>query len=272
MIFRTPAFLVALSLGFSLLAFTQAQGQTEPQTEPPAKAQTQAQTQTQTQPETQAPTAQAAVTPTPSSAGLLTYERSWPQQKVPYFRIAIHPDGSGTYSTTPPSASGTIPGTEPDTASQPIQLSARDRDRIFAAIPAIRSPKGCDTGNKHVAQTGRKTFLLEGAVGTDPAAGTAPAQCVFNFSEDRRLEDAVATLNGIALTIEEATHLSYLLRFDRLGLDAALGSLLADAQAGRALEMGNIAPLLHKLQADDALMTRVRERAETLLTLGEPKI
>lgn len=239
----------------------------------PVSAPAQAEPAAQASPQPVASPAPAqAVAASPS--GLLTYERAWPEQKVPYFRIAVHPDGSGVYSTEPASASSQSPESQP-AGTQRIQLSERDRNKIFAAVPAIRSPKGCDTGNKHTAQTGRKTFSLQGNVstgsGSSEASSSGSAQCVFNFSDDRRVEEAVATLNGIALTIEEATHLSYLLRFDRLGLDAAVGSLLQDAEAGRALEMGNIAPLLRKLQADDALMSRVRERATTLLNMGEPK-
>ena len=265
-------------------ALIEVQIETLIQTQTPTKTQTSAhnptQTNTQTEPQTQTETQAPSAIPAVASAGTtgqLTYERSWPEQKVPYFRIAVRPDGSGLYSTHPresTSASGPeLTNTSSAPETQQIHLSERDRARVFAAIPAIRSPKGCDSGNRHTAQTGRKVFSLEGAVfpGGDTAGSSQAAQCTFNFSDDHRIEEAVATLNGIALTIEEANHLTYLLRFDRLGLDAALGALLQDAEAGRALEMQNIAPLLNKLQADDALMTRVRERATTLLSLGEGK-
>lgn len=196
----------------------------------------------------------------------LTYERTWPEQKVPFFRITVHPDGSGSYSTlarqgTPtPAESTSDPAPTTDPPSQQLHISERNRARIFAVASVVRSPKGCESGNRHTAQTGRKFFSLEG---DGPAA-----QCTFNFSDDHRVEDAVSILNGVALTLEEGNRIHYLLRFDRLGLDAALGSLLEDVQTGRALEVENIAPLLNKLQADDALMTRVRERAMKLLDLG----
>ncbi len=200
----------------------------------------------------------------PSQREELTYERSWPEQRVPYFRIAVHPDGSGTYSTHPTTAASNAgmegADAEPAAPVQELHISERNRAKIFAVAPAVRSPKGCQGGNSHTAQTGRKVLLLKDAGQT--------AQCSFNFSDDRRVEEAVGILNSIALTIEEGDRLNYLLRFDRLGLDAAMGSLLEDVQAGRALEVENLAPLLRKLQGDDALMTRVRERAGKLLELG----
>ena len=70
---------------------------------------------------------------------------------------------------------------------------------------------------------------------------------------------------GMAYTLDEGRRLEFRQRYDRLGLDQEMATLLAQADAGRAPELGTIAPVLEALVADGDLLERVRLRARKLL-------
>ena len=53
--------------------------------------------------------------------------------------------------------------------------------------------------------------------------------------------------------------------FDRLGLDSELEGLQNEVAGERALDLGNIAPVLQSIIADERVMDRVRRKAERLL-------
>jgi hypothetical protein len=65
--------------------------------------------------------------------------------------------------------------------------------------------------------------------------------------------------------MDEGRKLDFLHRFDRLGLYSEMDVLIHEVQEKRALEVGNIAPSLTAIVADEALMQKVRERAAKLL-------
>ena len=125
----------------------------------------------------------------------------------------------------------------------------------------VDGPKGCETGSKKLAQTGKKTLTvrLAGKIST----------CSFNYSDDKRMQEAVNAFSGIDVTVEEAPRLAHLRRFDRLGLDAEIGSFLDAVKSGRAIELGNLAPMLRTLAGDGDLMERVRNRATDLLAMAD---
>ncbi len=230
-------------------------------------------------------TAQAAVDGGGTAAPAeVVFERDWPEQSMPFYRILVRADGSGLFSTdrsapgmrvspaatpaqdrsSPVAQDAETAGADESAAAQHmrvLQITEKTRARLFAVEGVMRSPKGCETGTKHLAQTGTKVLTLR--------ANGAVLTCTFNFSDDKHVQDAVTAFSGIATTMEEQGTLEHLLRFDRLGLDAELGSFLESAHAGRAIELENIAPLLRKLAGDEVLMDRVRSRAATLLSMAE---
>jgi hypothetical protein len=70
---------------------------------------------------------------------------------------------------------------------------------------------------------------------------------------------------GIAYTLDEGRRLEFLHRYDRLGLDAEMITLSQEVDAGRALELGTIAPTLAAIADDTAVLQRVRLRATRML-------
>ena len=142
-----------------------------------------------------------------------------------------------------------------------IHVSIATRDKLFAVEPVLAGSKGCETGPKKLAQTGKKTVTLrrDGKMLT----------CTFNYSDDKRMQEAVNDFGAIEVTMEEAPKLAHLRRYDRLGLDAEISSFLDAVKAGRAIELGNLAPTLRTLAGDGELMERVRNRAADLLAMAD---
>ncbi len=184
----------------------------------------------------------------------IAFERDWAAQATPYYRVVVHGDGSGTVTTS------RDPSADPGAVTQ-IHVSSATRDKLFAVETTVGGPKGCETGSKKLAQTGKKTLTLrrDGKVLT----------CTFNYSDDKRVLEAVNAFGAIEVTVEEAPKLVHLRRYDRLGLDAEIGSFADAVKNGRAIELGNIASVLRTLAGDGDLMERVRNRATDLLALAD---
>ncbi len=189
-----------------------------------------------------------------ATADEVTFERDWPAQATPYYRVMVRGDGSGTVSMSRDGVGAAGGVTE-------IHVSIATRDKLFAVEPVMAGPKGCETGPKKLAQTGKKTLTLrrEGKAMT----------CTFNYSDDKRMQEAVNDFGAIEVTVEEVPKLVHLRRYDRLGLDAEISSFLDAVKAGRAIELGNIAPTLRTLAGDGELMERVRNRSADLLAMAD---
>ncbi len=184
----------------------------------------------------------------------IAFERDWPAQATPFYRVVVRGDGKGSVSTAREAAGDAGTATE-------IHVSTATRDKLFAAGPVLTGPKGCETGNKRLAQTGKKTLTVR----QDGKTMT----CTFNYSDDKRMQEAVNTFGAIEATVDEGPKLAHLRRFDRLGLDAEIGSFTDAVKSGRAIELGNISEILRVLASDGELMERVRNRASDLLAMAD---
>ena len=76
---------------------------------------------------------------------------------------------------------------------------------------------------------------------------------------------AANTFIGLAETLHMGEKLQHDHRFDRLALDSDMDVLESAVNEGRALEVGNIAPVLLSVVADDRVIDRARRKAARLL-------
>jgi hypothetical protein len=162
------------------------------------------------------------------------------------WKVRLQADGAGTYVESGPA----------DAKPIPLTVSEATLERVKLGEHAAKSGK-CETKAKNIAQTGEKTIRYEVA---DKAM-----ECTFNYSDDAGLMGAAATFQAIAETMQRGKRLEHDLRYDRLGLDAEMESLVAAQKAGSAIEIVNIAPVLQALVSDDHVIDRVRRRAARLL-------
>jgi hypothetical protein len=183
---------------------------------------------------------------------------------VPKFTIVVHEDGTGSYQAQLAAVSA---GAGQTSAAGPpvnkaIKLSSPTTQTIFTTAHALdRFNIECNSKAKNIANTGKKTLSYKGADGQ--------GSCLYNYSENKGVAQLTDTFQAIAFTMDEGRKLEFLHRFDRLGLYSEMDVLSHEVQEKRALELGNIAPALKAIIADEALMQRVRERAAHLLAESE---
>ena len=170
------------------------------------------------------------------------FERATPAQR---YTIYVDVAGNGSYREGDADAAKTI--------------------RLFDAMPklsfALLGPVfrgNCETHAKNIAQTGKKTLMVENLGGT-------VAQCTFNYSDDEYVNEAVSALEAVAETMQVGEELAHEHRFDKLALDAEMTSFVAEVKAGRAIDVGNIADVLQSIVEDDRVMDRVKRNAARLL-------
>jgi hypothetical protein len=160
--------------------------------------------------------------------------------------VRLQADGAGSY----------VEGASADAKPVPLTVSAATLERLKPGEHAAKSGK-CETKAKNVAKTGEKTIRYQD--------GDRTEECTFNYSDDAGLMGTAATFQAIAETMQRGKKLEHDLRYDRLGLDAEMESLVAAQKDGSAIEIGNIAPILQALVSDDHVIDRVRRRAARLL-------
>jgi hypothetical protein len=187
-----------------------------------------------------------------------SYER--PGMTVPRFTLTIAEDASGVYRGEEMLAMGRTSNSP--VSRQPFErtltVSRTMTAKIFVlAREANRFTGNCNAKAKNLADMGRKTLSYDGPGG--------PGSCTYNYADAKSVSQLTEIFLGIASTMDQGRELEHLHRYDRLGLDAALGELTEQVAAGRALELETIAATLEALAADADVMVRVRTRANALL-------
>ncbi len=198
----------------------------------------------------------------------LTFHFERPGLPVPVYTIALHPDGSGSYTAqyAPPprqtsrygGVDASAPQQTPESVTLPIQLSPATTATLFERATTVgyfQHP--CEAKVKNIADTGKKVLTYAGPDST--------GSCIYNYTENKLIAGLTDTFFGIAYTLEEGHTLAASHRFDHLGLDAEMIQFTEAVKQGRALEVGAIAPILRSIAEDPQLLDRVRARASQLL-------
>jgi hypothetical protein len=167
------------------------------------------------------------------------------------YTIQLQANGLGAYWVGPPDFN-----LEEAVGVQKITFSPSTIQKAMAPLNVVKEGN-CETHLKNIAQTGRKVISF--------SKESASVNCTFNFSDASSLNDAAKAFQGVAETIYVGEQLQHLLRYDRLGLDAEIDSLVEEVKNGDAIEVQNIAPMLQSLIDDDRVMERVKRKAAHLL-------
>ena len=141
-------------------------------------------------------------------------------------------------------------------SATPIFVGQPVLKQLLASLPAITQHR-CESHSHNLAQTGKKTLRF--------SHDDAVAECTFNYSDDERVNNAAALFLALAETMDFGERLANKLRFDRLGLDSTMDDLRSAVKDGRAVEIGNIAPVLRSIESDERVLERVRREAASLL-------
>lgn len=153
-------------------------------------------------------------------------------------------------------------GKVPSTALKTIRLGTSTLDKVNGLLGLVQEGR-CETHEKNIAQTGQKTLVMHMAGDGDPHTS-----CTFNWSDDEHINAAVNAFQAVAETLHAGDRLKHKKRFDHLGLDAELDSLIAQVKQGYATELQNIAPILQSIADDDEMLASSRRKATNLLTMA----
>jgi hypothetical protein len=179
---------------------------------------------------------------------------------VAHYRLLVYENGTGIYEGEEIVTASAYPaaGQEPRPFKQSITISAATVKKILATAEKLnRFNVPCASKLKNIADTGTKTLKYEGQDGS--------GSCTYNFSENKDAQALTEIFQGIAETLDTGRKLDQLHRYDRLGLDSVMKSLMDEVSSGRALEIGTIAASLRSIASDTDVMSRVRNRANALL-------
>ena len=204
-------------------------------------------------PATQAPATQSSAAPA-NAVPTAEFRFQRPVATVPAYTITVGANGRGTYTE-----GAAQEANDPVT----IHVSPATMEKIFGARNGFGT-KPCETRQKNIADTGRKTLSFSG--------DGAPASCTFNFSDTPLLNEVAGTFIAIGETLQAGERLAAKHRFDRLGLDMEIEILNTEVKGGRALEVGNIGPVLRSIAEDDRVIERVRRTATRLLQDSAPAL
>lgn len=192
--------------------------------------------------------------PGPATAGSMEFRFERPGVSPPSYVITLGADGQGSYAET-----AAAPGGEDGVVASgkvAIRVGPATLARIFSVQSRI-GQKPCETRQKNIAKTGAKTLTFRGDGPT--------VSCTFNYAADDGLNEAASLLIALAETMQAGERLAAKHRFDRLGLDPEMQVLEDEVKGGRALEVGNIGPVLRSIAEDDRVIDRVRRKAARLL-------
>lgn len=186
----------------------------------------------------------------------IEFTLEYPQQQPAVTSILISQGGAGIYRYLPPE------GSEQEPVEQALRLREGAVKKIFELAAAADNFSG-DFEFKHkVAFSGRKTLTYVSAEGKRRSAS-------FNHSQHRAMVDLDHEFRGMIETLEAERELSHLARFDKLGLNAALGRMEGRAKSGWMRHLSLIQPVLKKLANDRSIMHLARSRAGRLLAEAE---
>jgi hypothetical protein len=200
-------------------------------------------------------------TPSADSAGaVIELDFTNPGLSPSHWVLTLNPDGTGHFwSEKGDGAQAAAGGQPPPTPAvdRDIQVSAEFARHVFEEARSHKFfAEECESHMK-VAFQGWKKLTYRGPDGQ--------GSCGFNYSKDGQLEELGESLVAVAETILEGSHLEWLLRYDRLGLDREMDYVMESATDGRLQEFGTIRGVLEKLAADEGVLERVRKRARMLL-------
>ncbi len=193
--------------------------------------------------------------PDQSKPPIVSFDFVLPGAEPGHYSIAIDSAGRAAYLSQDVPTPGAQPG---EAYTVKYVISEPTRARIFALADQLSHFEGdFEYHGGRVANMGAKTLTWSN--------GEKQSSTTFNYSTNPQIQELTRIFEEISTTIEHGRRIEFLLRFDKLGLDAELKSLQDDAARNALGELQLLQPALQKLASDTSLMHITRMRAQKLL-------
>ena len=153
------------------------------------------------------------------------------------------------------------PVSGPQQTVQDLSLNPPAANHLFELLRASDELHGCASRARGIADTGTKVLTWRNP-------GRQSLTCTFNYSESRPVAELMKIFQAMAFTLDLARKMEGEQKFDRLGLDGEMTTLVAAVKDGRAMGLSNIRGTLQALADDPAVLERVRVQAAKLIEQG----
>ena len=192
----------------------------------------------------------------------ITFDRLWEAATPQEYIFTVKSGGTATYVSRNPTRAPEDGSEKDPDYTLDFTLSARNRDKVFKLAEQANYFDGNFAFTKHaVASTGRKTVTY--------ADQSRHFQTVFDYSENKPVEELAHLFLAISNTVESGRKLQFKYKYDKLGLESELQAMETAAEGGNLAEIQLIAPLLQKIAADSSVLNIARKRARHLLDIGK---
>jgi hypothetical protein len=201
-------------------------------------------------------------------APVITFDLAFPAATPPHYSFTVESTGRAAYRSDDVGQQGRQESAAGDPYAYEFTISPSVCSRIFELAREANYFKGDFNYTKtRVADTGTKTLTYsEGPLAAlgKPTQGVLH-QTVYNYSENAAIQQLTTIFQSTSNTLELGRRLTYLRRFDKLGLDAVLKRAEEMVQEQQLQELQAIAPTLRAIADDYSVMHIARERAKHLL-------
>ena len=196
-----------------------------------------------------------------AAVSTITFELSWKASDPQWYEISVDQNGQATYQSQA-KADANQPKAEPYTLH--FIMSQGTRTKIFQIAGALHDFNGNFETRAKIAQTGQKTLTFR--------QGDRENKTTLNYSDNPQMNEVIGLFQRMSTTFETAQKLDYDMRFDKLGLDRDLKSLVQLDKDNQLAELQVIAPMLERIANDDSVMNIARQKAKLLLERSRPMV
>jgi len=193
------------------------------------------------------------------STPTISFELDWKVADPQWYQITVDQNGQATYESRPRSTANQPEG-EPYTLH--FIMSQPARTRVFQIANALHDFQGNFETRAKIAQTGKKTLTFR--------QGDKEKKTTLNYSDNPQMNELISLFQKMSTTFETAQKLDYDMRFDKLGLDRDLKSLVQLDKDNQLAELQVIAPTLERIANDPSIMNIARQKAKELLQRSRP--
>ncbi len=194
-----------------------------------------------------------------ASSPTVSFELDWKVADPQWYQITVDQNGQATYESRAHAADNQ-PSSEP--YSLHFIMSQSSRTRIFQIASALHNFQGNFETHAKIAQTGKKTLTFQ--------QGGRQNKTTLNYSDNPQMNELISMFQKMSTTFETAQKLDYDMRFDKLGLDRDLRSLVQLDKDNQLAELQVIAPTLERIANDPNVINIARQKAKQLLERSKP--
>jgi hypothetical protein len=197
----------------------------------------------------------------------VTYECYWEAARPQYYSVTVQSTGNTTYlarnPSLPPEQAAATPDAARAAAFDPnyqiaFTMSQPNREKVIKLAEQAHFFNGDFDYTKHnLANTGRKTLTY--------ADISRNFQTVYNYSENKSIQELTLLFQNIAGTMEHGRKLAFRYKYDKLGLEAELKAMEEEAANHNLVEVQAIAPVLQQIADDPTVLNIARQRAKKIL-------